>query len=454
MKTFRTMICAAAGGAVAAAGATTGWRGDGSGVYPEASPPLAWSRTECVAWRVAIPRWSNACPVVQDGRVLVCAEPSSILCYSLEDGALLWQAEQDYADVAPDPAAAEAARAARAALVELEPRLQAAENALRQANGELKKTPDDAAAKQVVTDAQKLRDEVWDAIQPHAHYRFPAHHDTAGLTSPTPVADGTHFYVLLASGTLAAYQQDGERIWGREVGRPKDRWGHSASPVLADRTLIVHIGGQLLGINAATGEDRWQASSASGWGTPAAVRVGERWIVIAPAGDWFDAGDGRKIAAGVQPFQWNGPVVVNGVSYQMDEKGASAVAIEPDGTPRILWKAEVPKNRYYATAVVHEGLLYNVHQGGRMTVLDASDGSLAYQHDLPFGKGRKTVYPSPLLAGGRLYVSADNGTTVVLKPGREYQELARNELDAFRTTPTPAGRRLLVRTVNELLCLE
>jgi hypothetical protein len=431
-----------------------GWRGDGTGSYPDATPPKTWGRDLRVAWRVPIPQWSNASPVHQDGRVVVCAEPATVLCYALADGKLLWQAEQDYADVATTPADADAARAARKALAELEPGLRQAEDAVRKAKGALKKTPDDGAAKQALADAEKARDAAKAQLGPHEKYRFPAAHDVTGLTSPTPITDGKHFYVLFGSGTLAAYSLDGQRAWGREVGRPKHGWGHSASPVLAGDTLVVHIGDRLLGLDPATGAERWQASSPSGWGTPAVAKTPERWLVLTPAGDWFDAADGRKTAGKAQPFQWNGPVVVGGVSYQMDEQGASAVAIDADGTPRPLWQASVPKDRYYASPVVHDGLVYGINQKGRLTVLSAVDGSPVYQQDVDFGRGGKTVYPSPYYADGHVHLSADNGTTVVIATGKAYQEVGRNELTGFRSTPLCVGKRLLIRTQNDLTCFE
>lgn len=443
----------AACGTAALCGAT-GWRGDGTGNFPDATPPTAWSRDQGVAWRVEIPKWSNASPVHRDGRVLVCAEPATVLCYALADGKLLWQAEQDYADVAANETEATAARAARKALAELEPAVRSAEQALRRAKQQLRKTPDDEAAKKAVADAEATRDAASARIAPHAKYRVPATHDTNGLTSPTPAADDRHFYVLFGSGTLAAYTLDGQRVWGREVDRPRHEWGHCASPVLAGSTLVVHIGNQVLALEAATGRDRWRAGSPSGWGTPAVAKAGDRFLVLTPSGDWFDAADGRKVAEKVQPFQWNGPVVVDGVSYQMDERGASAVAINADGTPRPLWQTPLPKDRYYASPVIHEGLAYSLTQKGRLTVLDAASGAEVYQRDVDFGPGGKTVYPSPFQAGGRIYISADNGTTVVLVPGRTYEEQGRNRIEAFRSTPLCVGKRLLIRTVQSLTCFE
>ncbi len=125
----------------------TGWRGDGTGVYKDATPPTAWGRDSNVVWRVPISKWSNASPVHQDGRVLVCAEPATVLCYAMEDGKLLWQAEQDYADIAATAEEAAAARASRAALADLESKLRSAEGLFRKTKGALDKAPDDAAAK-------------------------------------------------------------------------------------------------------------------------------------------------------------------------------------------------------------------------------------------------------------------------------------------------------------------
>ena len=46
---------------------------------------------------------------------------------------------------------------------------------------------------------------------------------------------------------------------------------------------------------------------------------------------------------------------------------------------------------------------------------------------------------SSWLAGGLIYISADNGQTVVLKPGRTYDELSRNHRPPFRSTPVFTG---------------
>ena len=57
------------------------------------------------------------------------------------------------------------------------------------------------------------------------------------------------------------------------------------------------------------------------------------------------------------------------------------------------------------------------------------------------------------LAGKHLYVSSDNGSTIVLEPGREYKELARNSLETFRSSLVFEGKRMYVRTTKGLWCI-
>ncbi len=84
-------------------------------------------------------------------------------------------------------------------------------------------------------------------------------------------------------------------------------------------------------------------------------------------------------------------------------------------------------------------------------MIDAKTGQLVYDQRLEFGGGQ--CYPSITLAGKYLYVSSDNGTTLVLEPGREYKELARNMLEPFRSSLVFEGRRMYVRTTKGLWCI-
>ena len=74
-----TMLALAGHAGVAAEPTAVGWRGDGTGVYPDARPPVKWSATENVLWKTPMPGKSNASPILVGDRIFVCSEPSTLL---------------------------------------------------------------------------------------------------------------------------------------------------------------------------------------------------------------------------------------------------------------------------------------------------------------------------------------------------------------------------------------
>ena len=97
-----------------------------------------------------------------------------------------------------------------------------------------------------------------------------------------------------------------------------------------------------------------------------------------------------------------------------------------------------------------DGLLYTLQKGGRFMVLDASTGKSVYVEMLSL-KGDN--YPSLVLAGPYLYASNNAGETVVLKPGREFQEVAHNTLEPSYASLVFSGTRLYVRGQTNLYCI-
>jgi outer membrane protein assembly factor BamB len=178
-------------------------------------------------------------------------------------------------------------------------------------------------------------------------------------------------------------------------------------------------------------------------------------VIVAPNGEVIDAASGAILARKVITLPWSSPMVQDGILYVMDERGASAIRLPApvDGkvTPEVLWTAKVKRDRYYATPVVEKGLIFNITRGSHLTVLNAKTGELAYEKKLDLGKGM--VYPSPVLAGDRLYVSNENGTVIALAPESTYRELSRHAFQPFRSCPVAVGGRLYIRTLKGLCCI-
>jgi outer membrane protein assembly factor BamB len=277
-------------------------------------------------------------------------------------------------------------------------------------------------------------------------------HKANGFTTPTPATDGSHVYSVFGSGVVAAHDVKGKRRWARFVQKPTHRWGHSASPVLGGGHLIVHIV-DVIALNPDTGAEVWRAESRPRWGSPVVARIGGTDVVVTPAGDVFRASDGKRVASEIGSLAYATPVVQDGMIYFI-EKRATAVRL-PDsleGPFETLWESRIQGSRHYASSLIHDGLVYAVSREQQFSVLDAGSGELLLERQLDLDTGSNSAYPSLALAGGKIFLSTENGATVVLQPGREYKEVGRSSIEGFRSSPIFVGNRMFVRTFEHLYC--
>jgi outer membrane protein assembly factor BamB len=435
-----------------------GWRGDGTGRYPDAQPVTQWAKDKAVLWSTPLPSWSNASPILVGDRLFVCSEPSTLFCVAAADGKILWQKSNDYFDTL-SPELAEKVRAALKLSDQLNALVQQSQRA-----PEKVELYDRIAevCKQISADPGNA-----ELLAYRAKFQVPATHETNGYSSPTPTSDGRFVYALFGTGVVACYDLDGNRRWVRAVNKSRDGYGHGASPLLADGKLLVHVDVQVTALDAATGEVLWQVNAPWKWGSPAHARIGDVDAAVTPAGDVLRVSDGRKLAGGLGQLVYSTPVVIGDLVYFIDGEqrarllrlpGSAAADGGPQGRPaadevkpEVLWDVKIQGDRYYGSPLVHEGLIYTINQRNHFSVLDAANGAKVYERALELGNG--TVFPSITLGGRYVFVSTDNGATFVLEPGREYKEVARNTLEPFRTTPVFAGSRMYVRGLKNLWCV-
>ena len=71
------------------------WRGPGlNGISNEKDLPVRWSRDENVAWKLPLPSWSGATPIIWGDRIFLNVaekEDLSLWCVSRAQGTLLWK---------------------------------------------------------------------------------------------------------------------------------------------------------------------------------------------------------------------------------------------------------------------------------------------------------------------------------------------------------------------------
>ena len=92
-----------------------GFRGDGTGCFPGATPPTAWDDKHGselgtnILWKTPMPGRTNSSPIVVGGKVFTVADPDLLVCADATTGKILWQKQVDQLVLWP----AEEARQAR-----------------------------------------------------------------------------------------------------------------------------------------------------------------------------------------------------------------------------------------------------------------------------------------------------------------------------------------------------
>src|SRR5579862_4977512 len=99
MHSVRLLLAVSLFGAIPAFAAmpdaVVGWRGDGSGKYPDATPPTVWyqkasGESKNILWKVKLPCYSWATPIIVGDKIITRSEPCDLICLNKNTGKLLW----------------------------------------------------------------------------------------------------------------------------------------------------------------------------------------------------------------------------------------------------------------------------------------------------------------------------------------------------------------------------
>jgi outer membrane protein assembly factor BamB len=440
-----------------ASGEGIGWRTDGSGSYPNTQPPLEWSTTKNVVWCTPMPGYGVSHPVPLGQRIFICSEPSTLLCLQRGDGKILWQKTCSYSELEIAPDVRERLKGELADMAVLDKKQSAVQKEMDMLNRSL--TQDKVAREEIQQKLQPFRKQIEDLKQEKqkltlaVRYTRPGTHSTAGYSAPTPVVNGKDVFVAFGDGLVACFDLDGNRKWLKLIEHSNAPFAHSGSPVLVGDKVLIHFT-DLVALDTKTGTESWRLKCPTGHGTPLVTRIGDVGVVLTPKGALVRAQDGKLLADKLGSCGANSPILHEGIVYYVHGP-ANAIRL-PDSVQDsvkvpVLWKGNARGGGYwFSSPVVHDGLLYAANDQGILTVLEAATGKMVYEERLNLSGA---TYPSISLAGNRIYVSSDAGNTVVLQPGREYKELARNKLEPFRSSLVFEGKRVYIRTAKNLYCI-
>lgn len=299
-------------------------------------------------------------------------------------------------------------------------------------------------------------------------------HAVNSYASPTPVTDGERLYAHFGSlGTVCLALESGRVEW-RRCFAVDDITGSGSSPVLCgDRLVLACDGGDdqfVVALDKRTAEVAWrtprpQIAAPEGkmrraFSTPLLIDDAGRSQLIAPAAQWTvaynpDTGEelwrvnmGSGYAVVPRPVYRQGLIYVS-TGYPKPELWALRVDGAGDVTAtHVAWTYDKQVPEISSPAVVGDEI-YFVSSRGIATCLDAEAGDLIWQHRL-----EGSFAASPLAADGKLYFTNHEAVTFVIRPRREYHELARNQLfGRTMASLAVAGDSLLLRSAGVLYCV-
>ncbi|MBM3824807.1 MAG: PQQ-like beta-propeller repeat protein [Verrucomicrobia bacterium] len=354
----------------------------GQGHSPAKDVPIRWSRTENVAWKSAIPGAGWSSPVLVNSRLYLTTATSReaakglkliALCLDARDGALLWSTNVF--------------------------------------------SPEDGSSL----------------------------HRKNSYASPTPLVRDGRLYVHFGHLGTACLDLEGRVLWRQTSIQYPSMHGNGGSPVLAGERLIFSCDGMtnpvVVALDRRTGEVQWKTPRDNesvprkfSFSTPLLITNGGREELISPGSGGtyaYDPATGRalwKVSTGAGFSVVPRPVFAHGLLFvNTDYDFPKLFAIRPGGegdvtSTHLAWQTGrgAPST---PSALVVGSELYFVSDAGIATCADAKTGTVHWNERLG-----GAFSASPVFADGRIYFQNEEGVGYVLKAGKMFEPLSKNEL--------------------------
>lgn len=407
-------------GAMLATAVSTGTAGDwpqfrgpqGSGVAAEGNYPTSWAPDENIKWKVDLPGDGNGSPIVSAGQVFVTTADASgqkrrLHSFDRTSGKELWTRT-----------------------IEVE---------------QVEET-----------------------------------HKTNPYAGTTPASDGQSVVVWHGSPGLFCYDMKGEELWRRDLGTVGHIWGYGSSPIIHDGKVVLNFGpGEetfMVALDLKTGDQLWKTEEPGGansrnprmvgsWSTPLVANVDGKDQIInsmpkrvvsydADNGDilWTIGGLPSPRGDLVYPS-----VILSGdIGVAMGGYKGPAMAFTLGGSGdvteknRIWYEAERQPQRIGSGVIIGDHIYIANAGPGTAQCIELKTGKTLWEKRISGGH-----WGSLVLAGGNLYATAQNGSTVVFKPNPEkFEEVSKNALgESSNATPAFSDGEIFLRTSKSLFAI-
>lgn len=411
--TLAVLLCGLAGKAAHAFGDNwPNWRGPSqNSIVEEADYPTTWSDSENIEWKVEVPGWGTSTPAVWGDKIFLtfCDDESNgMICFDL-NGSVLWQAKLG----------------------------KTAGNRNQKASG----------------------------------------------ANPSAVADENHVFGYFRSGEVACLDHDGNVKWSKntqeEFGADKLWWDLGTSPVLTDNAVVITVMHQgpsyLVALQKQDGEILWKTDrnveapreAKDSYTTPQIIKTNGKNLLVTLGADHVtahNAENGELVwqVGGLNPRQQGNFRSIASATFEGDHlyapysRGRALTAIRLGGTgdvteSHVSWRIDNTSSDV-PSPIAYRGRIYLCSDRGEVSCLNAESGEEIWKQRLE--RNRFPYSASPVIAGGNLYVTREDGATSVLSIGDDPKVVATNELDEFTyASPVFVNGKIIQRTSGYLVCI-
>ncbi len=406
-----------------------GFRGpDGSGISTDKNPPVKWSDSENLKWKITLPGPGSSSPIVWGDRVFVTCysgygldrrNPGNmkdlkrhLICIDRNSGKILWN------------------------------------KAVASTAGE----------------------------DPYRGY-ISEH----GYASHTPVTDGKSVFVFFGKTGAIAFDFTGKQLWKKSLGTMSGTkgWGSAASPILHENMVIINAadeGRRVVALDKKTGRQLWKAQANSlnlAYNTPLIVTVNSKRkdlvIVVPKELRGLNPNTGKlrwyakiKPSGNISPsVVADGSVVFATGGYMV--KGTLAVQTGGKGnvtTSHMRWTTT--DSSYVPSPIVKKGHLYWVNESGVVYCLNAKTGKRIYRKKLTRPGGNtiptKSVYASITESAGKFYIVTRKYGTFIVACDQKFRQLAVNQFKSdtsdFNASPAISNGQIFIRSNRSIYCIQ
>ena len=298
-----------------------------------------------------------------------------------------------------------------------------------------------------------------------------AKHKDNSYASGTPATDGKLVYISFLDGkeaVVAAYDYSGKQVWTQRPGTFYSGWGYSCSPRLYKNMVIINgnsPGGEpfVVAINKSDGQIIWKVDHekpANNFHTPIIKEMAgkvqmifcgnqeiisydpesgnQNWLVDGPASDFcsspvYNEKHGLVIASTAWPRR-------------------VLLAIKPDGSgnvteSHVAWRST--EGAVYVPSPVTIGdYLFTTMTNGKVHCMDVATGEILWTEELG------PQYSSAVVADGLVYMPNDEGIITVIKPGPQFQYIAKNDIgEKMNASPAISNGKIYIRGYEHLFCI-